>query len=67
MSDLERLKDFLKQAGVEYTVETERSYTAALEVTSGDTYIKCEAGYPGFYTVFEFNPQGKLTDMGAYE
>jgi len=29
--------------------------------------LKHEGGYPGFFTEFEFNPDGSFSDMGAGE
>ena len=72
MNDLERLKEFLKQAGVQYTVSIDENDIIKGGV-SGTTYVKCMEGdtkvkgYLMFYTEFTFDAQGKLREMGAYE
>ncbi len=57
MTDLQTLQAMLDRAQILYTTETDR----------GILYLSVERGYSGFVTNFEFDAEGKLLDMGAYE
>ena len=47
----------LMAAGIAHTIE----------IDSEGTLVVVEEGYPGFYTKFEFNTDGQLVEMGAFE
>ena len=53
-TDKDKLVALLEEFGIEST-----------ETEAGS--IMCEGGYCGFYTLFEFDDEGKFEDMGAYE
>lgn len=55
-SDMDTLKALLRRWGVEFTDER------------GDaTSVVVDGGYPGFFTAFDFDAEGKFVKMGAYE
>ncbi len=56
-SDLHIVQDLLARRAIEHK-------------TSGDsvkTTIEIEEGYVGFYILFDFDKDGKLIEIGAYE
>lgn len=57
MSDLETLKAMLARANIEFSEETEPK----------GPVLTVERGYVEFVTVFQFDVNGTLIDMGAYE
>lgn len=57
MSDLETMKKMLSKASIEFSEETELK----------GPVLTVERGYVGFVTVFQFDANGTLLDMGAYE
>jgi len=59
MTDLETLKAMLTRAKIPFD---EQPWGV-----NGDVTIDVERGYTGFATVFTFNGDGSLKDMGAYE
>jgi len=64
VTDLETLKTMLTRANIEF--EEYEAYRDKWD-RDIDHSIIVERGYPYFYTVFSFNPDGSLKDMGAYE
>jgi len=64
MTDYEKLKALLTEFGVGFVVE---------EDEKGEKYIECNCeskkvtGYSFFYTLFEFDKDGKFIHMGAWE
>ncbi len=57
MTDLKTIEEMFNRTEILYTKET-----------VGDIlHISVERGYSGFVTTFEFDINGKLLDMGAYE
>ena len=61
MTDKEALEKMLTEAGIEYTWERAGLSTGLAGI------LRVERGYSGFFTYFEFNNLGALTDMGAEE
>lgn len=53
MTDKETVKSMLERAGIEYVEES--------------LALRVEGGYTGFYTVYEFNAEGALVSVGAFE
>ena len=53
MSDRDTIKAMLKRAGIEYEEK--------------GSNLSVERGYIGFVVSFEFDSEGKLKDLGAYE
>lgn len=71
MRDFETIKAMLLKAGIKFTVE--EGHHRETEMHSGMrneqqvTTIEVERGYVGFFTRFEFNNDGSLKDLGAWE
>lgn len=63
MTDLERLRELLESFGVEFT---ENDTLCEKEIVCEQGRAKVQ-GYIGFCTIFQFYPDGKFRDMGAYE
>jgi hypothetical protein len=57
MTDLQALQAMLERAKIDHT-NADDGKSKSLSV---------ERGYSGFVTVFEFDSDGKLLDMGAWE
>jgi hypothetical protein len=62
MTDLQTLQAMLERAKIEH---------CNIENTNADgkksKSLSVERGYSGFITIFEFDSDGKLLDMGAWE
>ena len=70
MSDKETLMAMLTKANIAFADDSEADEDAHSEDIDGSLTGKrvyVERGYPGFVTVFVFNKDGTLKDMGAYE
>lgn len=66
-TDFKRLIKFLTLADVGYSIwESFESGEHLRSVKLKQGYTKVE-GYPYFYTVFNFDGEGKLLEVGAYE
>ena len=59
MTHKQRLAELLVEMGVGFKEE-------ANYIVCDNTYPKVE-GYTGFYTVFKFEDDGSLIEMGAFE
>lgn len=69
MTDIEKFKELYNSLGVEYQYDNETIYL-------GDYYHEDEVvtvagdsveGYSGFYTIIEFDKDGKFKSQGVYE
>jgi hypothetical protein len=72
MTDLEKLKALLTSWGVPFNREgpSEADTTSFLIVGSESEYYHTHpkiTGYPGFYTSYTFDNEGKFVKMGAWE
>ena len=61
MTDKEKLCTLLTEFGVEWREKGE-----SIKCGGGGDYAKI-TGYPGFYTKFIFDEDGKFIKMGAWE
>ena len=67
MSEFEELKKQFVSMGIEFDVEIDvggDNQGIRLFCREGNVKVK---GYNCFYTVFKFNQEGELIEMGAYE
>lgn len=55
LADFEVLRAMFSRAKIEY------------EVVDYGRGLKVSRGYNGFYTIYHFNPDGSLVNVGAYE
>ena len=60
MTDKETIVEMLTRAKIAFEEDE-------LTFKKGKTSITVERGYAGFCSVFEFNPDGSLKDLGAWE
>lgn len=58
MTDKQVFSEMLTRAGIEFTDEP---------LTTGGTKITVLGGYIGFFTEFDFDSDGNLLEVGAYE
>jgi hypothetical protein len=58
MTELEQFKAMLARAKIEPQEE---------KLPGGTTYLSIERGYAGFVVGVEFDPDGLLMDIGAWE
>ncbi len=66
MNDRQRLTDLLDSFGVIWTQgEFTPTDTDAITITAHDG--PKNAGYHGFFTAFEFTPEGEFITVGAWE
>lgn len=70
-SDLDRTKALLDALGVAYKVDTDVNTLTfgAANHPKYDSFPPCDKviGYSGFYTQFNFNPDGRFENVGVYE
>jgi hypothetical protein len=62
MTDKGKLEKLLTEFGVGWRSPTPE----AIKCGGYNSYAKID-GYPRFYTLFEFDPEGKFISMGAWE
>jgi len=61
MTDRETIETLLKRAGIEWKTK------ASNPPEEDDSHIYVHRGYAGFVVSFEFNPDGSLKDVSAWE
>ena len=64
MTDKEAIVSMLRKITVKAIFQTNVEF---IECADGSTSIKVFSGYDGFYTQFEFDAEGVLETIGAYE
>ncbi len=62
MNDLEELKFWLDKVNINY-----REWAAEEPIEPGDIDIAIFGGWPGMYTRFTFDKNGKFLKHGAFE
>lgn len=71
MTDLETMRAMLRRAGIEFeeTTRRTREFLVGEETEAPiEAYeIRIERGYPYFYTLMTFSPDGALQNVEAYE
>ena len=63
MTDRQHIETILNHAGIIYKTPTDDPDSIIVEQGKGPANL----GYTGFATVFEFNPDGSLKTIGAWE
>jgi len=63
MTDREFLIQFLDQTGIVYEIYESAPHSIYIREGTGPH----NKGYHRFYTVFDFDENGKLEEVGAYE
>ena len=63
MTDLETMKGLLKKASIEFAESTVQAKIDDPKITR----LHIERGYPGFFTVMDFDVAGALQDVSAWE
>lgn len=64
MNDKDKLLEMFRSAGIVWQ-ETAYTNSIDIDVYAGDS--PCNKGYNGFFTGFEFDKDGKLETIGAWE
>lgn len=69
MTDLEAMKDMLNRAKIAFEETATEPQFAAKKTGDVPSYIqlRVEDGYPCFYSLITFNPDGSLRSIAAYE